>query len=98
VRDAAPELVDRCEEEHANARQMVERLKLMDEGDSPADQLFRQLADAVLKHIDTEEQQLFPKIGQAKLDLTAIGLEMRAFETSMLDTRAPATQRPEMRQ
>jgi hemerythrin superfamily protein len=98
VHEAAPTLVDQCEEDHQQAKQIIERLKGMDEGDSPADQLFRQLADAILKHIDTEEQQLFPKVRQAKLDLTAIGLEMQAFETSMLGTRAQAPQRPGMRQ
>ena len=98
VHDVAPTLVDQCEEEHQQAEQVIERLKGMDEGDTPAEQLFRQLADAILKHIDTEERQLFPQVQQANLDLRELGLEMQAFEVNVLGLPVQGTQRPGVRQ
>ena len=91
VRDADPSLVAHCEDDHAQARQLVEGLKPMDAASPQAETLFRQLADAVLRHVDEEEQQLFPKIAQANLDMAAIGSEMQAFEVRLIAAR---NQRP----
>lgn len=97
VRDTDPSLVDHCEQEHEQARQMIKMLQLMNDGDPQADQLFRQLADAVFRHVDHEEQQLFPQIEQANLDLSAIGDEMQAFETRMIAAHAQRPAAPGVR-
>src|SRR4051812_22446639 len=65
VRDADPSLVDQCENDHGQAKQLIEQLDGMDEGDPQTEQLFRQLATDMLRHIDMEEQKLFPKVQQA---------------------------------
>jgi len=91
VRDIDSLLVEHCEKEHDEATQMIKRLRLMNDGDPQADQMFGQLADAVLRHVDTEERELFPKVEQANLDMSAIGHEMQACETRMI---AAHTQRP----
>jgi hemerythrin superfamily protein len=98
VRDADPSLVEHCQQEHDRARQMIERLKLMDEGDPQTDQMFRQLAEAIFKHVETEEQQLFPKIAQSNIDLSAIGQEMQTFETTMIAQRLQKPVAPGLRQ
>lgn len=97
VRDVDPALVGRCEQEHEQARQLIDRLKIMDEGDPQAEQMFHQLADAIFRHIEAEEQQLFPKVQQAGLDLNAIGQEMLAAETRLIAGRSPRTRAPGMR-
>jgi hemerythrin superfamily protein len=84
VREADSSLVEHCEQEHEHAKQLIERLKLMEEGDPQAEQTYRQLADAVLQHIETEEQKLFPKIQQANIDMISIGQEMQALETTLI--------------
>lgn len=53
----------------------------MDDDDPLAPQLFRQLAGAVIVHIESEEQEQFPKVEQANMDLTAIGNEMQTLES-----------------
>ncbi|HJV86392.1 MAG TPA: hemerythrin domain-containing protein [Noviherbaspirillum sp.] len=98
VRGVDPALVDHCEQDHEQARQWIERLKIMDESDPQAEQLFRQLADAILKHIDVEEQQLFPKVQQAGLDMGEIGLEMQSLETRMIADRQHKPMAPGLRQ
>jgi hemerythrin superfamily protein len=98
VRDADPALIERCIQEHAQAGQMIATLRRMDESDPQAVQTFHQLADAIFRHVDTEEQQLFPKIAQAGLDLGAIGREMRDFETRLIAGRLQKPAAPGMRQ
>lgn len=98
VREADPALVDQCQHEHDEAGQMIAKLKIMDEGDPQTEQTFHQLADTIFKHIETEEHQLFPKVLQARLDLGAIGQEMRAFEAGLLGARAHRPSTPDMRQ
>ena len=81
VRIADPSLIDRCEQGHDHATRLIETLRLMDDDDPLAPQLFRQLAGAVIVHIESEEQELFPKVEQANMDLTAIGNEMQTLES-----------------
>jgi hemerythrin superfamily protein len=83
VQQIDPVLVAQCEHDHEQARRIIEMLKPMDECDAQAEDLFRRLADAVLSHIDDEEQRLFPRIEQAGLDLGAIGHEMLVLEVRM---------------
>ncbi|HJV53440.1 MAG TPA: hemerythrin domain-containing protein [Noviherbaspirillum sp.] len=97
VRDVDPALVARCEKEHEQAKPLIERLKIMDEGDPQTEQLFHQLAEAMLAHIENEERQLFPKVEQAHLDLHTIGQEMLASETRLIAGHAPRTRAPGMR-
>lgn len=83
VRGVDALLVDQCELDHDQARQLIRSLRLMNDDDPQAEPMFRQLSSAVLRHMEMEEQQLFPKIEQSNLDLGRIGHEMQAFETRM---------------
>ncbi|HEY0844292.1 MAG TPA: hemerythrin domain-containing protein [Noviherbaspirillum sp.] len=87
VRSEDSSLIDQCEQDHDQARQLIRSLRLMNDGDPQAEPLFRQLAEAILRHVELEEQQLFPKIEQSNLDLSGIGHEMQAFETRMIADR-----------
>ncbi|HJW57125.1 MAG TPA: hemerythrin domain-containing protein [Burkholderiaceae bacterium] len=86
-------LVDECKEQHEEADQLIRQLKGMDPSDPQCDRLFRQLRDAVLHHIDVEEHQLFPAVRKANLDLETIGLQMQAYESSMVAAQAQASGR-----
>lgn len=97
VHDIDPAFVDHGEEEHEEAKHLMQQLKGMNPGDAQCDQLMKQLADAVLHHIDSEEQKLFPKVAQSKLDLTSIGIQMQAFEASMVSDKARASSQPGQR-
>ncbi|HYD95000.1 MAG TPA: hemerythrin domain-containing protein [Noviherbaspirillum sp.] len=88
VQEAEPGLVEHCEQEHQEARQLIEQLKGMDEADAQYEQLMRQLSESVMRHVENEEQTLFPKVQQSGLDLGEIGLQMQAFESNMLGTQA----------
>lgn len=48
---------------------------------------------STIEGIEAEERQLFPKVLQTRLDLSAIGQQVQAFEAGLLAARAhrPAT-------
>jgi hemerythrin superfamily protein len=98
VRSVDPGLVDHGEQEHQEARRIMEQLKSIDMTHPQCEQLFRQLADSVLHHVESEEQQLFPKVQQAAIDLEALGIEMQAYEANALGAQARAADRPNLRQ
>lgn len=87
VRSVDPGLIDVFEQEHEQANQLIRTLRLMNDGDPQAEPIFRQLADAILSHIEVEEQQLFPRVEQANFDMSAIGHEMQSVETRMIADR-----------
>lgn len=93
VHHVDPALVDSCEQEHNEVRRMIEQLRGMDPGDPQCDHMFRQLSDAVIQHVQKEEQQLFPKIESAGIDLTELGLQLQAAEANMVSDQARATER-----
>lgn len=79
VRKLDPTLIDRSEREHLEARQLIAEIKNIDITHPQCEQLFRQLADAVLFHIDKEEQLLFLKVQQSGIDLDALRSEMQSY-------------------
>lgn len=90
-------LVDQCEQDHEQAKQLIAQLGGRDPGDSRCDDLFRQLSDAITQHVHREEQQLFPKIEQSGLDMNALGIEMQAFEANMVSQQARESAQSERR-
>jgi len=88
VHEVDAQLVDHGEQEHEEAKRLMLQLKNIDIDDPQCDALYKQLAGTILHHIETEEQQLFPKVQQANLDLTEIGLQMMAFESNMVSAMA----------
>lgn len=91
VQQADASLVEQCKEQHEQADQLMQQLKGMDAADPQCEGMFRQLRDAVLHHIDVEENQLFPAVRQANLDMQAIGLQMQAYEANMVAAQAQAS-------
>jgi hemerythrin superfamily protein len=94
VRRVDPNLIARFEEDHLAVDDLLATLQGMSMDDARAEPLVRELLDAVLSHIRQEEQQLFPELKQAALDLTSIGLEMQAFEANLVHMQAQLSDRP----
>lgn len=91
VHEVDPSLVDHSEQEHQEARQMMNQLKSMQVGSAEYDQIMVQLRDSIMHHVQSEEQSLFPKVQQAGMDMTQLGVQMQAFEASMVTSQARAT-------
>lgn len=84
-------LVDHSEQEHQEAKQLIVQLKSMQVGSGQYDQMMVQLRDAIMQHVQSEEQKLFPEVQQSGMDMTQLGIQMQAYEASMVSTQARAS-------
>lgn len=88
VRRVDPNLIARFEEDHLAVDDLLATLQGMSLDEARTEPLVRELIDAALSHIRQEEEQLFPELKQAALDLTSIGMEMQAFEANLVHMQA----------
>jgi hemerythrin superfamily protein len=88
VKGLSGALIDKCSKDHQQAEQLITQLQAMQPGEAPYDQLMQQLRDAILPHIDLEEQQLFPAVRGSTLDLQDLALRMQAYESSIVASQA----------
>lgn len=93
MRDIDANLVAHCEDEHHHTDDMVAAIRRMDKADPQREAMLRNLIDMTLRHIREEEEQLFPKIESAHMDMTPIGLQMQAFEANLVHMAAQAGDR-----
>jgi hemerythrin-like domain-containing protein len=87
VRDAidADDLLDEAEVEHASAKQLITELAAMQPGDDLYDAKFTVLGEYVKHHVDEEEHEIFPKAKKAKIDLEALGDDLRTRKQELRD-------------
>ncbi|HEY1149273.1 MAG TPA: hemerythrin domain-containing protein [Pseudoduganella sp.] len=71
------QLVDEALEEHAEAKEMVERLRSMRAEDAGMDQLVSELRAAIEHHVTEEETEMFPKMRQSDADLGELCEQMQ---------------------
>jgi hypothetical protein len=78
VREAIDEtdLLDEAEVEHNVAKELIEKLKGMDSADEEYSATFTVLGEYVNHHITEEQDELFPKVKKAGLDMEALAAEM----------------------
>ena len=81
VREATEETEDMVDEavvEHASAKDLIAQVQEMDPGDDLYDAKVKVLGELVEHHVEEEEQEMFPKMRELKLDLVALGQELEA--------------------
>jgi len=88
VRKIEPNLVAQFEEDHLNVDDMLAALEDMALDEPRARKMMRDMIDALLAHIREEEEEFFPLLKLANLDLSAIGLEMQVFEANLVHMQA----------
>lgn len=88
AREVDAALVDKCSDDHAQAEQLISQLQTMQPGEAQYDPLMQQLSNAIYAHIELEEQQLFPAVRNAALDLQDLALRMQAYESSLAARQA----------
>jgi len=88
VRKVEPNLVAHFEEEHLNVDDMLAALQEMHVDERRADMLMRDMIQSTLAHIREEEEELFPLLELAQLDLSAVALEMQVFEANLVHMQA----------
>ena len=91
VRNLEPSLIGHFEQDHLKVDDLLATLQGMPLNDAHSEQLMRQLIDLAVQHMQEEEQQLFPRLAQAQMDMTSIGLEMAALEANLIHMQAQAS-------
>jgi Hemerythrin HHE cation binding domain len=70
------DLIDEAVVEHANVKNLIGEIEAMEFGEELYDAKIRVLGEMVKHHIKEEEQQLFPELEAAKMDLATVGKEI----------------------
>jgi hemerythrin superfamily protein len=81
TREASEETEDMVDEavvEHGSAKDLIAQIQEMDPGDDLYDAKVKVLGELVQHHVDEEEEEMFPKARELKLDLAQLGAEMQA--------------------
>lgn len=88
VRDVDASMIGHFEQEHQKTDELIASLKGMSMTDPRALSMVEQVIDMSMHHIEEEETEFFPKLELANMDMTPIGLQMQAFESSLVHTQA----------
>jgi hemerythrin superfamily protein len=72
------DMVDEAVVEHASAKDLIAQIMEMDPDDDLYDAKVKVLSEMIEHHVEEEEQEMFPKTRQLKLDMEALGQEMKA--------------------
>lgn len=83
--------VDEADEEHHVAKILVAELDAMHPADDHFDAKFKVLSEAVRHHIREEEDNIFPDVKSADIDLTAMGGSMLALRRKLMRQGMPKT-------
>jgi hypothetical protein len=70
--------LDEAEVEHASAKELIAQLETMGPQDALYDAKVTVLGEYIGHHVKEEEDEMFPKVKKAKLDLNELGAQIEA--------------------
>jgi hemerythrin superfamily protein len=70
------ELINKAEVEHATAKYLIQQLLPVNKSDARFFAKVTVLREYIKHHMDEEEKEIFPKVKQSKLDLSALGQQL----------------------
>lgn len=82
VNDKLDRMLDEAKAEHAEAKELIAKIQSGDQGTLDAD--YNRLSGAVRHHVQEEENEMFPEVIQAQVDLDAVGEQITARKTELL--------------
>jgi hemerythrin superfamily protein len=90
AREATKEkdLLDDAVVEHATVKNLIREIEAMEVGEDLYDAKIRVLGEMVKQHIKEEEEELFPEVDSAKMDLDAIGKELAERKDELMSEMA----------
>jgi hemerythrin superfamily protein len=91
VRCLDENLVRHFEQDHLKVDDLLATLQGMAPDAPRAEPMMREMLNAVLAHIQEEEDQLFPQLRQSNADMSDIGLQMQSFEANLVHMQGQAS-------
>jgi hemerythrin superfamily protein len=88
VRQVDSAMIDHFRQDHQQADDLVATLLSMSLDEPETEEIVRELISVTMGHMLEEEDNFFPKLEQARLDMTAIGVEMQAFDANLIPAQA----------
>jgi hemerythrin superfamily protein len=85
------DLLDEAAVEHAGAKELISQIEAMEVGDDLYDAKVKVLGEQVRHHVKEEEEELFPEVEAAKLDIAALGKKMAARKAELITKLAGAS-------
>lgn len=86
MRGADAAMIAHFEQDHLKVDDLVATLQGMTLDEPQADRLMSEMLDSVLRHIEQEEKEFFPKLESR--DMAPVGLEMQSFEANLIHMQA----------
>ena len=71
--------------EHATVKNLIAEIEDMEIGEELYDAKIRVLGEMVKRHIREEEEELFPELQSAKVDLDAVGMELAERKQQLME-------------
>lgn len=72
------DILDEAEVEHASAKELIAQLEAMEPDEELYDAKVTVLGEYINHHVKEEQNEMFPQVKKAKLDLQALGEELMA--------------------
>lgn len=72
------DILDEAEVEHASAKELIAQLEAMEPDEELYDAKVTVLGEYINHHVKEEQNEMFPQVKKAKLDLEALGEELMA--------------------
>lgn len=78
------DLIDEAIVEHASVKHLIGEIEAMEVGEELYDAKIRVLEEMVKRHIQEEEEELFPELVSAKMDTKEVGRELATRKQELM--------------
>jgi hemerythrin superfamily protein len=82
------DLLDEAAVEHATVKNLIREIEAMEVGEDLYDAKIRVMGEMVKQHIKEEEEELFPEVESAKMNLDAAGKELAERKDELMSEMA----------
>jgi len=82
------DLLDEAVVEHATVKNLIREIEDMEVGEELYDAKIRVLGEMVKQHVKEEEEELFPEVESAEMDLDALGKELGERKDELMSKMA----------
>jgi iron-sulfur cluster repair protein YtfE (RIC family) len=69
-------MVEEAEQEHQQAKDIIQELKTMDGQDEQLEEKFSELVECIKHHVEEEQSEMLPKADESDMDLAHYGEQM----------------------